>query len=162
MSFPDDLNKDASVPPTVELPIEDLLPSAEVQLAPGDGHHHLAAHDLPFVMGIAVILAGPVVEVAAGGGIAARVEGGQLLQPAEVILLEAGFLVVDEDAGGDVHGVDQAEALADAAIADGGGHFRRDVHEAGAAGEMDGEDVAMALHGRSITKNPGPGPGVPG
>ena len=40
----------------VELSVEDLLPWAEIQAALGDRDHHLPAHNLPFQMGIGVIL----------------------------------------------------------------------------------------------------------
>ena len=49
----------------VELAVEDLLPGAEVELAVGDRHDHLAAHDLPLQVGVGVVLAGAVVVVLA-------------------------------------------------------------------------------------------------
>ena len=42
---------------------------------------------------------------------------GELLQPVVEVPVQAGFVVVDEDRGRDVHGVDQAEPLPDAAFA---------------------------------------------
>ncbi len=51
----------------VEFAVEDLLPGAEVELALGDGHHHLAAHDLAFHVGVGVVLAGAVVLVLRNG-----------------------------------------------------------------------------------------------
>ena len=53
-----------------------------------------------------------VVVVVAGAG----VEGRQPLQPGVVVAVQPRLVVVDEDRGGDVHGVDQAEPLADAAL----------------------------------------------
>ena len=49
----------------VELPVEDLLPGAEVQPSVGDGHHHFASHHLPLDVGIGIIFAGLVVLVRA-------------------------------------------------------------------------------------------------
>src|SRR5207245_8736591 len=63
-SLADHLDQHALGPAAVELPVEDLLPGAEVQLAPGHRHHHLPAHDLPLVVGVAVVLAGAVVVIA--------------------------------------------------------------------------------------------------
>ena len=40
--------------------------------------------------------------------------GGELLKPVFVILMQARFVIIDENRGRDVHSVDQAEAFADA------------------------------------------------
>src|SRR5690606_3277155 len=108
----ENLDEDALAAAAVELEVEDLFPGAEVELAVGDGDHDFAAHDLAFVVGIGVVLAGAVVEIAAATGVGAGVEGSQALEPALVVLVEAGFVVVDEDGGGDVHGVDETESVA--------------------------------------------------
>ena len=92
----DDLDQDPLGPPTVELAVEDPLPGAEVQLALGDRHGHVAAHDLTLVMGVAIVLTGAVVVIDLRRGIERR----QTLQPAGVVLVQARFIVVDEDAGG--------------------------------------------------------------
>src|SRR3954452_2043873 len=111
--------------PAVEFAVEDLFPGSEVEAAVGDRHHPLAAHDLPLVVGVRVVLAGAVVLIALRAGI----EGGQLLQPALVVLMQARLVVIDEDARRDVHGVDQAEPFADAALGHRPLHLRRDVDE---------------------------------
>src|SRR3954469_21667947 len=59
------------------------------------------ADALPLVVRIAVVLAGAVVLVAVG----ARIERRKLLQPALVVLVQPRLVIVDEDAGGDVHGI---------------------------------------------------------
>ena len=87
----------------VELAVEDLFPRAEVELAVGDGDDDLAAHDLAFHVGVGVVFAGAVVMVARGR----RIEGGELLQPLLVVFVQPRLVVVDEHAGGDVHGVHQ-------------------------------------------------------
>src|SRR3954454_19588025 len=123
--FTDDLDHHPLGAPAVEFAVEDLFPGSEVEAAVGDRHHHLAAHDLPLVVGVRVVLAGAVVLIALRAGI----EGGQLLQPALVVLVQAGLVVVDEDARRNVHGVDQAEPFADAALRHRPLHVRRDVDE---------------------------------
>ena len=70
----------------VELAVENLLPRPEVELALRNGHHDLAAHDLPLEMSIGIVLAGAVVVVV----VRVRVERRQLLQPdAEVVVQPA-------------------------------------------------------------------------
>ncbi len=91
-------------PSPVEFAVEDLFPGAEVEFAFGDGNDDLPAHDLAFVMGVGVVFAGAIVGVTLGRG----VEGGQLFQPLFVVLVQARLVVVDEDAGGDVHRVGHA------------------------------------------------------
>ena len=44
--------------------------------------------------------------------------GGKLLKPFADVLNQAAFVVVDVDGGGDVHGRDEAQAVADAAAVD--------------------------------------------
>ena len=61
--LPNDLDQHPLAPAAVELAVEDLLPRAEVELALGDGHDDLAAHDLPLQVGVGVVLAGAVVVV---------------------------------------------------------------------------------------------------
>src|SRR6185295_10546777 len=110
VSLPDHLHQHPLRPAAVELAVEDLLPRAEVELPLRDRDHDLPAHHLPFVVGVAVVLAGLVVVVALG----ARVVGGEPLEPLLVVLVQARLVVVDEDGRGDVHRVDQAQSLAHA------------------------------------------------
>ena len=82
-SLPDDLDQDALAAAAIEFAVEYLLPRPEVQPPVGDGHHHLAAHDLPLQVGIGVVLAGLVVLPAAAG------VGRQLFQPLVEVLVQA-------------------------------------------------------------------------
>jgi hypothetical protein len=100
--FPNDLDQHPLAPATVEFPVKDLLPGAEIQPAPADRHHHLTAHHLALHLCDGVVLAGIVVPVLRDGLV-----WGELLQPALVVLVQAGFVVVDKDGGGNVHGVNQ-------------------------------------------------------
>jgi hypothetical protein len=79
---------------------QDLLPRPKVESPVRDCHHHLAAHHLSFQVGVAVVLAGAVVAIAAD-----RLVRCQLFQPLLVIGVQAPLVVVDEHAGGDMHGV---------------------------------------------------------
>src|SRR5688572_15102580 len=118
--------------PAVELAVEDLLPGTEVELAPRDGHHHLAPHHLALHVRVGVVLSRAVVAIA----LRRRVEGRQRLEPPRVVLVQPRLVVVDEDAGRDVHGVDQHDPLRDAAAA----HRRLDL----------GGDVAEGHPGRDL------------
>src|SRR2546422_2684810 len=105
----DYFNEDPLATTAVELPVEDLLPGAEVQPSAGDGHDYLASHDLPLDVGIGVIFARLVVFVRA----ALR---GESFEERLVVLQQALLVVVDVHAGGDVHGVHQHQSFADAAL----------------------------------------------
>jgi hypothetical protein len=91
-SLPDDLDQDTLRAVAVELAVENLFPGAEVQLAPGDGADDLAAHDLPFQVGVGIVLAGAIVVIVVGIGI----ERSELLEPFAEIVMETAFVVIDE------------------------------------------------------------------
>ena len=59
-----------------ELPVENLLPGAEVELPAGYGHHHLPAHHGTLQVDVAVVFAGVVVLVPAQGLV-----GGEFFEP---------------------------------------------------------------------------------
>src|SRR6188474_729353 len=111
----------------VELAVEDLLPRTEVESAGGDRDDRLLVDKQVLQMRVAVVLATPVVAVVAvvgkqfpgdrvGGRLPAR--RGDLVEPFEHVLVQAGLVVVDPDAGGDVHRRDQHHALLDAGLLD--------------------------------------------
>ena len=91
-----------------------MLPRPQVELAVGDRHDHLAAHDLPLVVGVGIVFAGAVVVVP----LRRRIERRQLFQPLVVVAVQPRLVVVDEHAGGDVHRVDQHQAVLHAAFGD--------------------------------------------
>ncbi len=109
----------------VKLPVEDLLPGAKVEFAIRYGHDNLASHDLAFHVGIGVILAGSVVVITLGR----RVEGGQLLKPFLVILVQPGFIVIYEHGRGYMHRVHEYKAIPNATLANGSYNARCDIDE---------------------------------
>src|SRR6266487_5050844 len=121
----DHFDQHALVASAVKLAVEDLLPRPEVELSFCDRHDYVAAHHLAFVVRVPVILAGAIVVVALG----TRIVRGEPLQPAFVILVQSWLVVIDENAGSDVHRIDEAEALAYATGLHRSGDFRRDVDE---------------------------------
>ncbi len=140
-SFPNDLHQHPLAAAAVELAVEDLLPGAEIEPAIGDGHHHLPAHDLPFQVGVGVVLP-DVVAVLRHRGM-----GGQSLQPEVIVVVQARFIVIDEDRRRDVHRVAEKQSFADAAFPEALLHLRGDVEEGPAAGDAEPEFLAVALHG---------------
>jgi hypothetical protein len=119
--MPTALDQHPFPPPAVELIVEDPLLGTKVEAAAGDGDDHLAAHDLRSAAGFccplqvrvggpvrsswtrrrrstAGVLSGAVVEVLAG-----RRVRRQFFEPHLVIVMQAAFVVVDEDAGRNVH-----------------------------------------------------------
>ena len=97
--LPDYLHQYSLLAAAVEFAVKDLLPGAKVQLAIGNGHYHFPAHDLALQMGVGIVL--PHVVALLGH----RGVGRQLFQPDVVVVVQARFVVIDEHAGGDVHGV---------------------------------------------------------
>src|SRR2546427_5878263 len=98
-SVSDDFDQDALSPAAVERAVENLLPGTEVELATSDRHHHFAAHDLSLHVRVRVVLAGAVVKVLSG-----RLVRRQFFEPTVIILVQSGFIVIDENRRGDVHG----------------------------------------------------------
>ena len=76
--FSDHLDQHTLGPAPVEFAVKDLLPRAEIEFPVRDRDDDLAAHDLAFVVGVGVILAGAVMVISLGR----RVEWRELLQPA--------------------------------------------------------------------------------
>ncbi|SRR5258705_7860963 len=92
MLLADDLDEDALLAPAVELAVEDLLPSSEVQLSRGHRNDHFAAHDLTLNMRVGVVLACSVVMVMVDGFVRR-----QVLQPDLVVVMQSLLVIVDED-----------------------------------------------------------------
>jgi hypothetical protein len=77
---------------------------------------------------------------------------GEILQPLLVVVEEARLVVVDEDGGGDVHGVDQTEALGHAALQDRPLDVRRNVDEAHAGRDLESQIAGERFHGASLAR----------
>ncbi len=105
-SLPNDLHQHLLASAPVELAIEDLLPSAEIQPAIRHRDHDVAAHHLALDVRVGVVFAGIVVTV-----LAHRLVRRQLLQPAVVILVQSRLIIVDKDGGRDVRGIYDAVTI---------------------------------------------------
>jgi len=138
--FSDDFDQHAFAAEAVEFPVEDLLPRSEVEAAVGHGDNNFTAHDTAFEMGVGVVFRTVVTVLAVG------VFRGELLQPLFKIGVQSAFVVVDEDAGRDVHGIDQTKAFLDPAGAETFFNLWRDVDQAAARGDFEPEFFAKGFH----------------
>jgi hypothetical protein len=146
--FADDFDEDAFGSSAIEFAVEDLLPGAEVELSPGDGDDHFSAHELALHVGVGVVLPGAVVGVSRGRG----VERGEFLEPTAVVLMQAGLVVVDENAGSDVHGVAEEKALLNAGLGEEILQILSDVKESHPLLEMEREVLSVAFHDGKVPK----------
>ena len=85
-----------------------MLPRAQVQLPIGNRNHHLTPHNLAFHVSIRIIFV-TVVPV-----LAVRLFRGQLLQPDLVVMMQPGFIIVDEYRSSYVHRIDKHKPVLNA------------------------------------------------
>ena len=114
-------------PAAVELAVEDLLPRTEIEPALGDRDDHLVVDEQVLEVGVAVVLAAAVVAVIAGVGQqlardlvagSCQLGGASLSSHSSASAWMPGLVVVDPDAGGDVHRAHERHALGDSGLAD--------------------------------------------
>jgi hypothetical protein len=129
--FSDNLDQNPFAAPPVEFPVKYPLPSAEVESAFGDGHDHFTAHNLAFHVRICIVLAHVVTVVRN------RFVRGQPFEPNVVVMVQSRLVVIDEDGGGDVHGIDQAEAFFYAALPQTLVDLRRNVDKGPSGGDFE-------------------------
>src|SRR5262245_5667715 len=122
--FSDNFHQHPFTPPAVELAVEDLLPRAKIEFALGNGDDNFPPHHLSFYVRIGIVFAGIVVAILLDWFMRR-----QFFQPDAVIVMEAGFVVVDEHRRRDVHGVDEHKSFFYTALAKAVLHLRRNVDE---------------------------------
>src|SRR5690606_15726815 len=86
---------------TVEFAVEYLLPGPKIKFSVGYRSHDFAAHDLPLQVRVRIVLEAVMFILAV------RFFRGKLLEPHLEVMVQPGFVIVDEYAGRDVHGVDK-------------------------------------------------------
>ena len=126
ISLPNNLHQHPFPPHSIKFPVKDLFPGSKVQLSVGNRNHDFSSHDLPFHVCIGIVFVS-IVPV-----LAVRFFGSKFFEPLFEVGVEAGFVVVDEDTGGDVHGVAEQEAFADAGFFETGFDLESDVEEVAA------------------------------
>ena len=92
-------------------------------------------------MRIGIVLAGAIVRV-----MRIRLFGRELFEPALEVRTQPGFVVVDEHRRRDVHGVQEAEPLANAAFPQTGLHIGSDVAEGPACREFEPQFLSIRIH----------------
>ncbi len=148
MSLPNDFYQHSLSAASVKLVIKDVLPRAEMQLAIGDGNDDFAAHDLPFVVCVGVVLAGLIVVIP----VRRRVEGSQLFEPFFVIAMQSRLVVIDENAGCDVHRIYEYETVSNAAFVDESFDVFMDRDNRPTLGDFHPEFFREGLHAMSLRR----------
>jgi hypothetical protein len=86
----DDFNQYPFPATAVKFTVKYLLPGSEIQLSIRNCHYYLSAHDLPFHVSISIVLA-HIMAV-----LAYWFMGCQLFEPDIVIMMESGFIIINE------------------------------------------------------------------
>jgi hypothetical protein len=139
--IPNDLDKHSFPAAAVELTVEDLLPGAKIQAPLGHCNHHLAPHDLPLYVRVRIVLARAVVLVPGSGLVWCNA-----FQPFLVVPVQSALVIIDENRGCDVHGVDQAQAFLNSAFAQRLFNLCRNVQETSAGRDVEDEFFTVRLH----------------
>jgi hypothetical protein len=122
-----------------------LFPWSEIEPAFGDGDNDFTAHDLAFDMGIAVIFAGSVVPVCGMGVI-----GNKSFEPCFIVMVEAGFIVIDDDTCRNMHGVDKAQTFLDAGFSESCFDFVCNIKDGSSCGDIEIKDFSVRFHGLAL------------
>ncbi len=77
----------------------------------------------------------------------------KLFEPSFVIVMQARFIVIDENGCRDVHGIDENHALFDSAFAHGNFDVGRDVDESAPGGDVEPEFFAVGFHNGFFRRN---------
>jgi hypothetical protein len=128
--FTNDFHQNPLAAKSIELAIKNLLPGPEVELPIAHSHHDLASHDHSLEMSVGIVLSA-IVSV-----LRVRVLGGQFFQPLFKVAVEPLFVVVNEHAGRNVHGIDETQTFPDSAFFETPDDFRRDVEKRTATGHL--------------------------
>lgn len=139
--LPDQLHQDPFSPLAIKLAVKNLFPGPKIKAPRRDRDHHFPAHDLPLEVRIPIVFPSPVVVISAQ-----RLMGGEIFQPAFKIPMQARFIVIDEDRGGDVHGIDEGEALLNATFMETAIDVLGDIHKTHAVGGIPPKFFAEAFH----------------
>jgi hypothetical protein len=126
--------------PPVKFSIENPFPGTEIQPTIGNGYNHFPTHDLPFHVGIGIILTNIVMILGY------RFMGRQFLQPDIVIVVQAALIVINENAGCDVHGIDQYQPLLDPAFVNALLDLAGDIDKRSPGGHFEPQFFAIAFH----------------
>ncbi len=139
--FPNYLHQHSFSASAVKFAIENLFPGAEIQFAAGYCHNDFPAHDLPFEVGIGIILAGSIMIV-----LRRRIVRGQFIEPDLVIMQKALLGIVDKNGGRDMHRVDQTDSFPDAAFSNQVLYGPGDIDKASAPRDFEPKLFSKTFH----------------
>jgi hypothetical protein len=97
----------------IEFSVVNLFPWPQVQAPIGDGHGHLMSEQLALEVRISIVFPGSVVAVFGTISAIDTIGGCILFQPIHDVGMKSVFEIIHVDGGGDVHGVDQNQAIGD-------------------------------------------------
>ncbi len=141
LSFPDQLHQNPFSAPPIKLTVKNLFPGPKIETPLRDRDHDLAAHDLTFEVRIAIVLPGLIVAIPTE-----RLMGGKFFQPVLKIPMESPFIVINEDRGGDMHGIYEGETLLDTTFMETTIDVLGDVDKTHAFGGLKPKFFAEAFH----------------
>ena len=130
-SLPDDFHENPFLSSSVKFTVKDPLPCAKIQIPLRHGDNHFPAHDLSLHMGIRVVLTHIVLVLRN------RFMGCQFLQPEFIVVMKAGFIVINKDRGRNMHGIDKDKPLLDSAILQALVDLRSDIDEGPSGGDVE-------------------------
>ena len=108
--FSDDFDENPLSSFAVELAIKNLLPWAEIELPFCNSDYDFSPHHLTLQMGIGIIL--PDIMAILFN----RLVGSKLLKPDLEIMMQTLFIIIDENRGSDMHGIDEHQTFLDATL----------------------------------------------
>jgi len=138
--FPNYFDQNPFFPFPIEFPIKKLFPWSEIEFPLCDGYDDFASHDGSLQVGIGIVLVAVMLVLGVG------LFRGELLQPDFEVLVESGLIVINEDTGTDVHGVDQAEAFLNGAFAQTFLDLGSNIHEGPALWKLEPEFFSERFH----------------
>jgi hypothetical protein len=126
---------------SVELAVDYLFPGAEIEITVGNGDDNFPAHDLTLQVCIAVVLARTVMAIPGDGFV-----GSKPFKPVFIILMEAPFVIVDENLCRDVHGIDQHQPFLDPAFDQAGLDLRCNVEKGPPVRKIEPKFLTIGFH----------------
>lgn len=144
MLFTNNFHENAFSSQSVEFSVKDLLPRTEIQLSFCHGDDDLPTHDGTFEMGVGIVLTGSIVQIKG-----MRLFRCQVFEPLFEVSMQTAFIVINENAGGDVHRIDEAKPFRNFAFDEAFFHLAGDVAKHATAGYVEPKFLAIRFHGRT-------------
>jgi hypothetical protein len=125
---------------TIELAIKDRFPRSEVKLAVCYCDDNLTSHDGSFQVGVGIVF------VAVVFVLRMWMLRSKLFEPFFEVRVKSRFVVIDKDAGSNMHRVDQSKTFPDAAFGDTGLDLWGNVKEFPSVFGLEPEFFAKGVH----------------